>query len=123
MVNKNIGSSDEVGREPVSLSYPDCLRCQCEHYLLHSVLSQARQVCCGGMGGVPDLKATGSWQGPGRSFMLTPRAPPPPSSPLNSKARVGQWSLPRLPLQPLGAGWSILPQALIPVLPPAPSPP
>uniref|UniRef100_A0A8C4LSS8 Uncharacterized protein n=1 Tax=Equus asinus asinus TaxID=83772 RepID=A0A8C4LSS8_EQUAS len=61
--------------------------------------------------------------GPGRSFMLTPRAPPPPSSPLNSKARVGQWSLPRLPLQPLGAGWGILPQALIPVLPPAPSPP
>lgn len=60
-----------MGQEPVSVSYPDCSRCRRKHYLLHSIRSQQRQVCCGGMAGIQlDLTAAGGQQGPGQSAML-----------------------------------------------------
>lgn len=106
MLSKDVDSSNEAGRDPVSLYDPDCLRCQHKHYLRHSMVSQQRRVCCGGMVRVQvDLMAAGGWQGPGHPAELrTARLLSKPLATPFSKVRVGQWSLPRLSLQPAG-GW------------------
>lgn len=57
-----------------------------------------------------DLMAAGSQQRPGHLAMLEiPRLLPQPLATPFSKARVGQWSLPRLSLQSGvgGSGWGV----------------